>query len=167
MRISQIESQMVSNTEQMRLLQKQVSELSKTNSKLSELKESKLLDMFTEYIELGTIYNVTSYMYLNGIQTELSKSNNRLINPNFQDGDQIEFIKKNKKSFVIKCITKIISKIENLNGSSKKTKHVTNPNWIFRISIVSLYKHMIKNTEFKSRFDAYVRRKESLELLGI
>ena len=44
---------------------------------------------------------------------------------------------------------------------------VTNPNWIFRISIVSLYKHMIKNTEFKSRFDAYVRRKESLELLGI
>ena len=122
MRISQIESQMVSNTEQMRLLQKQVSELSKTNSKLSELKESKLLDMFTEYIELGTIYNVTSYMYLNGVQTELSKSNNRLINPNFQDGDQIEFIKKNKKSFVIKCITKIISKIENLNGSSKKTK---------------------------------------------
>ena len=121
MRISQIESQMVSNTEQMRLLQKQVSELSKTNSKLSELKESKLLDMFTEYIELGTIYNVTSYMYLNGVQTELSKSNNRLINPNFQDGDQIEFIKKNKKSFVIKCITKIISKIENLNGSSKRT----------------------------------------------
>ena len=48
-----------------------------------------------------------------------------------------------------------------------QSSYVTNPNWIFRISIVSLYKHMIKNTEFKSRFDAYVRRKESLELLGI
>ena len=42
MRISQIESRMLSNTEQMRLLQKQVAELSKSNSRLSELKESKL-----------------------------------------------------------------------------------------------------------------------------
>ena len=113
MRISQIESQMVSNTEQMRLLQKQVAELSKSNNRLSELKESKLLDSFAEYIELGTIYNVTSYMYLTGVQTGVKDS---FINPNFQTGDKIEFIKKNKKSFVIKCITKVVSKIETPGG---------------------------------------------------
>ena len=164
MRITEIESQVLSNTETMRTLQKQVAELSKQNSYLSELKENKLTELFVDYIELGTNYTFDTYAYLNGVQTGVKTG---FISPNFQDGDQIEFLKKNKKSFVIKCITKIISKIENLNVSSKRTKHVTNPNWIFRISIVSLYKHMIKNTEFKSRFDAYVKRKESLELLGI
>lgn len=162
MRISEIESRMLSNTEQMRLLQKQVAELSKYNNKLSELKESKLLDMFTDYIELGTIYNVTSYMYLTGVQTGVKDS---FINPNFQDGDKIEFIKKNKKSFVIKCITKVTTKIETPGG--KRTSHISHPDWIFRIDIMSLYNYMMRQSEFKTSFNSYVKRKESLELLGI
>ena len=162
MRISQIESKMISNTEQMRLLQKQVSELSKSNNRLSELKESKLLDSFTEYIELGTIYNVTSYMYLTGVQTGVKDS---FINPNFQTGDKIEFIKKNKKSFVIKCITKVVSKIETPGGV--RTNHITHPDWIFRIDINSLYIYMMRQSEFKTSFNSYMTRKESLELLGI
>ena len=162
MRISEIESKMLSNTEQMRLLQKQVAELSKSNNRLSELKESKLLDMFTEYIELGTIYNVTGYMYLNGVQTGVRDS---FINPNFQDGDKIEFIKKNKKSFVIKCITKVTTKIETPGG--KRTNHTSHPDWIFRIDIMSLYNYMMRQSEFKTSFNSYVKRKESLDLLGI
>ncbi len=162
MRISQIESKMISNTEQMRLLQKQVAELSKSNNKLSELKESKLLDMFTEYIELGTIYDVTSYMYLTGVQTGVKDS---FINPNFQTGDKIEFIKKNKKSFVIKCITKVVSKTETPGGV--RTNHITHPDWIFRIDINSLYNYMMRQSEFKTSFNSYTKRKESLELLGI
>ena len=162
MRISQIESKMISNTEQMRLLQKQVAELSKSNNRLSELKESKLLDSFAEYIELGTIYNVTSYMYLTGVQTGVKDS---FINPNFQTGDKIEFIKKNKKSFVIKCITKVVSKIETPGGV--RTNHITHPDWIFRIDINSLYIYMMRQSEFKTSFNSYMTRKESLELLGI
>ena len=160
MRISEIESKMISNTEQMRLLQKQVAELSKSNSRLSELKESKLLDMFTEYIELGTIYNVTSYMYLTGVQTGVKDS---FISPNFQDGDVIRFDKKNKKSIVITCLSKSEHKI--VNGVRVIT--MSSPNWVFRIDISSLYHFMLKRSDFKERFDAYVRRKESLELLGI
>ena len=162
MRISEIESRMLSNTEQMRLLQKQVAELSKSNNKLSELKESKLLDMFTDYIELGTAYNVTSYMYLTGVQTGVKDS---FINPNFQTGDKIEFIKKNKKSFVIKCITKVVSKIETPGGV--RTNHTSHPDWIFRIDIMSLYNYMMRQSEFKTSFNSYTKRKESLELLGI
>jgi hypothetical protein len=168
MRIIEIESQILINTKQIREFQKQVSELSKVNSNLSQTKEIKLLEMFTDYIQLGSTYTFNSYAYLNGVQTGVKNKKMdsiSFISPNFSSGDSIEFVKKNKKSLVIKCVTKIISKIENLNGV--RTKHVTNPNWIFRISIVSLYNYMIKNTEFKSRFDAYVRRKESLELLGI
>ena len=92
MRISEIESKMISNTEQMRLLQKQVAELSKSNSRLSELKESKLLDMFTEYIELGTTYNVVNkYLYLTGVQTGIKKDDKH-YSPNFNDGDTFETI---------------------------------------------------------------------------
>ena len=162
MRISQIESKMLSNTEQMRLLQKQVAELSKSNNRLSELKESKLLDSFTEYIELGTTYKFNSYAYLTGVQTGVKDS---FINPNFQDGDQIEFVKKNKKSFVIKCITKVSSKIETPGG--KRTNYITHPDWIFRIDIMSLYNYMMRQSQFKEGFNSYVKRKESLELLGI
>jgi hypothetical protein len=162
MRITEIESKILSNTEQMRLLQKQVAELSKSNNKLSELKESKLLDMFTDYIELGTIYNVSSYMYLTGVQTGVKDS---FISPNFQDGDKIEFIKKNKKSFVIKCITKVVSKIETPSGVRRN--HTSHPDWIFRIDIMSLYNYMMRQSEFKKSFNSYVKRKESLELLGI
>ena len=162
MRISQIESKMLSNTEQMRLLQKQVAELSKSNNRLSELKESKLLDSFTEYIELGTTYKFNSYAYLTGVQTGVKDS---FINPNFQDGDQIEFVKKNKKSFVIKCITKVSSKIETPGG--KRTNYITHPDWIFRIDIMSLYNYMMRQSQFKEGFNSYTKRKESLELLGI
>ena len=162
MRISEIESKMLSNTEQMRLLQKQVAELSKSNNRLSELKESKLLDSFTEYIELGTTYKFNSYAYLTGVQTGVKDS---FINPNFQDGDQIEFVKKNKKSFVIKCITKVSSKIETPGG--KRTNYITHPDWIFRIDIMSLYNYMMRQSQFKEGFNSYVKRKESLELLGI
>ena len=146
----------------MRLLQKQVAELSKSNNRLSELKESKLLDSFTEYIELGTTYKFNSYAYLTGVQTGVKDS---FINPNFQDGDQIEFVKKNKKSFVIKCITKVSSKIETPGG--KRTNYITHPDWIFRIDIMSLYNYMMRQSQSKEGFNSYVKRKESLELLGI
>ena len=162
MRITEIESQILSNTETMRTLQKQVAELSKQNSYLSELKENKLTELFVDYIELGTNYTFDTYAYLNGVQTGVKDS---FINPNFQDGDKIEFIKKNKKSFVIKCITKVTTKIETPGG--KRTNHTSHPDWIFRIDIMSLYNYMMRQSQFKEGFNSYTKRKESLELLGI
>ena len=94
MRITEIESQVLSNTETMRILQKQVAELSKQNSYLSELKENKLTELFVDYIELGTNYTFDTYAYLNGVQTGIKEG---FKSPNFQDGDVIRFDKKNKK----------------------------------------------------------------------
>jgi hypothetical protein len=160
MRITEIESQMLSNTETMRILQKQVAELSKQNSYLSELKENKLTELFVDYIELGTNYTFDTYAYLNGVQTGVKTG---FKSPNFQDGDVIRFDKKNKKSIVITCLSKSEHKI--VNGVRVIT--MSSPNWVFRIDISSLYHFMLKRPDFKERFDAYVRRKESLELLGI
>ena len=86
MRITEIESQMLSNTETMRTLQKQVAELSKQNSYLSEVKENKLTELFVDYIELETTYTFNTYAYLNGVQTGVKTG---FKSPNFQDGDVI------------------------------------------------------------------------------
>jgi hypothetical protein len=144
MRITEIESQISNNYEAIKTLQKQVADLSKKNFHLSQLKESKLTELFTDYIELGATYTFNSYAYLNGVQTGVKSD---FKSPNFQNGDVIRFDKKNKKSIVVTC----------LNKSERK----------FRIETNSLYQFMLRSPDFKSRFDAYVRRKESLDLLGI
>lgn len=144
MRITEIESQISNNYGIIRTLQKQVADLSKKNFHLSQLKENKLTELFTDYIELGATYKFNSYAYLNGVQTGVKSD---FKSPNFQNGDVIRFDKKNKKSIVVTC----------LNKSERK----------FRIETDSLYQFMLRSPEFKSRFDAYVRRKESLDLLGI
>jgi hypothetical protein len=78
-------------------------------------------------------------------------------------GDVIRFDKKNKKSIVVTFLNKSEHKIAN----GVRSSDISNPNWIFRIYIDSLYQFMLRSPDFKSRFDAYVRRKESLDLLGI
>jgi hypothetical protein len=160
MRITEIESQILSNNETLKALQKQATELSAQNSNLSKLKENKLTELFVDYIELGTNYTFNTYAYLNGVQTGIKTGGK---SPNFQDGDIIRFDKKNKKTIVVTCLNKTETKFNN----GVRTKTESGPNWVFRIDISSLYNFMTKRPEFKERFEAYVRRKESLELLGI
>ena len=73
-------------------------------------------------------------------------------------------IKKNSKSIVVKCTTKVVSHFDSHNI---RTKSITNPNLTFRIDIMSLFVFMRSRPEFKTGFDSYVRRRESLESLGI
>jgi hypothetical protein len=160
MRITEIESQISNNYETIKTLQKQVADLSKKNFHLSQIKENKLTELFIDYIELGTTYTFNSYAYLTGVQTGVKTD---FKSPNFQNGDVIRFDKKNKKSIVVTCLNKSEHKIANGVGSVS----MSNTNLIFRIYIDSLYQFMLRSPDFKSRFDAYVRRKESLDLLGI
>jgi hypothetical protein len=160
MRISEIESHILENTKLSKELQKQVSDLTQKNSYLSDLKQIRLLDYFREYIELETNYTFTTYAYLSGVQTGIKTGGK---SPNFQKGDVIRFDKRNKKSFVVTCLNKVENKF--INGNKITTE--STPNWTFRVEIDSLYKFMIRGESFKERFSSYVKRKESLELLGI
>ena len=160
--ISEIQSQILANNREATDLQKRLLEIHKKNSSLSQLKESKLLEIFTDYIEIGSTYNFSNYSYLTGVQTGVKIP---ICKPDFVSGDSIEFVKKNSKSIVVKCITKVVSKIDIHSGI--RTKNITHPDLLFRIDIMSLYHHMMRSTEFKAGFDIYVKRTESLESLGI
>ena len=162
MRVSEIESQISVNNREVADLQKRINDLYKKNNSLVQLRDSKVLESFIDYIEVGTTYNFTTYAYLTGIQTGGSTTG---VKPNFMNGDSIEFIKKNSKSIVVKCTTKVVGNYDKHSGS--RIKSITNPNWTFRIDIMSLFVFMRSRPEFKTGFDSYVRRRESLESLGI
>ena len=163
MRLEQIKDQIATNTAAIKKLQLEISKLSKDNVKLNNGYDDKLIEYFKEYIELGSTYNVHRYLYFTGVQTGIKKDDKQ-YSPNFNDGDAFEFIKKNAKSIVIKCTTKVHLTFSN-GKTSKRVEE--NPGWTFRVEIESLYQNLIREEDFKKSFNKYVMRKEALELLGI
>lgn len=126
-------------------------------TELNAIKESKIKEAFDEFLELGSTFRFTSYANLNGVQTGYKKTDRFSFSPNFRVDEVIEFIKKNKKSFVVKCTKNVTYK----TGESG-TKEVT-----FRIDSDSLYQHMTRDKDFYDRLMSYIKRKDSLEqLLG-
>lgn len=165
MRIQQIQDKILENNNLIKALQNQVAQLSRENSELAHQREMKLIEYFKDYIELGTSYKVTNWMYLTGVQTSLKKDE-KSHSPNFQTDDVFEFVKKNAKSIVIKCTNKVKSTY-NSNNSSRTIEIIENPGWMFRIDTLSLYQSLLKDPNFAEPFKKYVARKEALDMLGI
>lgn len=157
MTLTQINDLISSNKDETKLLYTKLNELGNQNKYLLEVKERRLIELFSEYIQIGSKYDVTGYMFLNGIQTGTKDVTKK---PNFLPGDVIEFTKKNKKSIVITCLTKN----DYINGTITVTHH---PNWTFRIDTDSLCFYLLGRSEFKKKFETYVRRSDSLEILGV
>lgn len=164
MRLSQIKEQIAANTDAIQKLKLEISLLSKDNTRLNNEHDNKLIEYFSEYIELGSTYNVSNrYLYFKGVQTG-RKKDDKEHRPNFIDGDTFEFIKKNQKSMVIKCTNKVVLIFNN----GVRTKSIeNNPGWTFRVEIESLYTQLMRDPIFKDSYDKYIIRKEALELLGI
>lgn len=163
MNLSKISDLIAKNNGESNLLHNRIRELSNQNRYLSEVKENRLMELFTEYIELSTKLDITSYITFTGIQTGVKKGD-KSHRPSFSPGDVIEISKKNKKSVVITCITKTHTIFE--SGVITK-RNTTNPNWTFRIDLDSLYHYLTRITKFKQGFDSYVKRTEQLDSLGI
>lgn len=165
MRIQQIKDKILENNNLIKSLQNQVIQLSRENSQLVIQRENKIIEYFKDYIELGTSYEVTSWFYLNGVQTGLKKDE-PMQSPNFQENDIFEFIKKNDKSIVIKCTNKIKTTYDKKNNT-RTVEVIKNPNWTFRVETLSLYHSLLKDSTFAEPFKKYVGRKEALDMLGI
>jgi hypothetical protein len=159
MNLSQVIEKLNSNKVEINALQTQLHQLNNENSKLSRLKTQIEVSRLVDYIQIGDEYECTRYLGLKGIQTGKDTG----ASPTFREGDKIQFVKKNTKSIVIKCLKKIVSKNE--KGTVVKTE--TNPDTLFRIDIDSLYYNLMLDTNFKTSFHSYINRKESLEQLGI
>ena len=159
MNLSEVIEKLNSNKTEINTLQTQLNKLHNENNKLNRLKAQIEVSKLVDYIQIGDEYECTRYMGLKGVQTGKDTG----VSPSFRSGDKIQFVKKNTKSIVIKCIKKVLSKNE--NGNIVKIE--TNPDTLFRIDIDSLYSHLMFDINFKTSFQSYINRKESLEQLGI
>ena len=159
MKLSEVIEKLNSNRAEINTLQTQLNKLHNESNKLNRLKAQIEVSKLVDYIQIGDEYECTRYMGLKGVQTGKDTG----ASPDFRAGDKIQFVKKNTKSIVVKCLKKIVSK--NVNGTVVKTE--TNPDTLFRIDIDSLYYNMMLDDNFKTSFHSYINREESLEQLGI
>lgn len=162
MRITEIQNKILENNLLIKGLQSQVAELSRENSRLADQREQKLINHFKDYIQIDSEHQSNTWLNLNGVQIGL-KPGETPASSSFRPGDVIKFIKKNAKSIVVQCVTKVNTK--NINGV--RQDEVTHPNTIFRVPTINLYEVMSRDPQFSQAFKTYVIRKESLELLGL
>lgn len=162
MRISEIQSKISENNTLIRSLQSQVADLSRENARLADQREQVLINHFKDYIQIDSEYQSNTWLNFNGTQTGL-KPGEPSVSSSFRPGDVIKFIKKNSKSIIIQCVTKVTTK--NINGV--RQDEVTHPNTTFRVPVINLYEVMSRDPQFAQAFKTFVIRKESLDLLGI
>jgi hypothetical protein len=162
MTISQIDTLLSKNLEDINNLHKQLRLLNEKSSQLYRSKEDRLHELFIDYIQIGSKYDINRYMSLSGVHTGIKKGDQQ-FSPSFSKGDVIEFTKKNKKSIVITCLTKVMSKLDRTTGV--RTSEIIKPNWTFRIDTNNLYHELVRDIQFKQGFESYVRRTEALDLL--
>jgi hypothetical protein len=159
MRLSKIELEISQLRKELSILQSQVTETSKKLQWFNQIRNDKLRSGFVDYIQIGSTYQFDKMMRLDGIQTGLKKGEIGR-NPYFSPGDIIEFVKKNKKSVVIKTHKfLIIKRVDNAFVSVNATG-IT-----FRIDINSLYHMMIYDDNFYKNLVNYISREEALSYL--
>lgn len=160
MNLSEVIEKLISNKAEINTLQTQLNKLHNESNKLNRLKAQIEVSKLVDYIQIGDELEISRYCGFKGVQISTKSSS---LSPNFRAGDKIQFVKKNSKSIVIKCIKKIVMTTK--NGSSAITE--TNPDTLFRIDIDSLYYNLMLDLSYKTTFLSYIKRKESLEQLGI
>lgn len=158
MNITELKLKIDQNSQLSKDLQNQYRKLDNDNRLLQSQLRSKEIEALSDYIELGYLHTISKFVSFSGVQTSL-KNGDKTDSLYFREGDVIQFIKKNKKSFVIKCVKRL----------SKKDGVITeiNPNSIFRVDIDSVYHYFMSDKTFKLGFETFLVRKDSLNILGI
>lgn len=118
------------------------------------------LNLFNQFIEIGFRYEMKGYVNFDGVCITKGDEDNM---PIFNKGDIIEAVKRNKKSIVFKVIKRTYDgrwKIANKYKKVDDGKEV-----LFRLSSESLFSKLTRDTEFRSKFELWTKREESLNIL--
>lgn len=155
------------------LLQKEIRAISENISKLQQQYSLLEEEYFVQYIQLNEPITLTRFVSFSGIQTNVKSAESfartgaptgsQLWNPHFGTDDVIQVVKKNKKSIVIQCIKKKISKSE--NGKTSYT--FVDPKTCFRINVHDFKSWYLSDKNLIERFKTWIKREQSLNnILG-
>jgi hypothetical protein len=158
MRIIDIENQILEVKEKLKVIQKEQRKASLELQGLTAKKQQKYKESFLEFIEIGFRYEFISYSNLTGVQTGLKKGE-KPESPHFRKGDEIEVVKKNRVSFVVRCVKKLSHKFD---PSISKNVPTYTSDQTFRIDIESFYHQLTSNSEFYKQLTLYINRKDAL-----
>ena len=147
-------------TLQARKLQNEIQQL---RQQQTNIENSLLLDF------LGTEnkIEIKGFVHFSGIQINLKNTpeidvpksrfspvgTNKVWTSNFNNGDEIEVIKKNKASVVIRCTKKMID------------NQIYNPQSEFRIPFEDFKSFILRSSERATRFKNWIKRTQSLDSL--
>lgn len=159
----EVESELSKQRDILKDLQSKLSKCTRTINDLSKQRSDMELKYFTEYLEIGTQHTFSNYVIFRGVAT--GKDN--LDSPNFRSGEKIEIVKKNQKSIVVKCIKKTKVTSEIVNGKRVSTSELIDYDKSFRIEIECLLHYFIKNEDFNKNFNSWIKRRVSLDAIGI
>ena len=161
MRLSEVESEIKKNNLLIVEINKQLSAVKSRNEYLEMYKEGLIINHFSDYIELNQEFEIDNHC-IRGIMVGDNS------NIDFEKGDKIEIVKKNKKSFLVKVDKQVYYWNSNTGARLVESKKLEG---LCRIQIMDLYRYLThpflktKYLDFKTKFDTYIRRKESIDII--
>jgi len=159
----ELELELSKQKEILKELQSKVANCSVIIGNITQQRSQMELQYFTEYLDIGTQYTFNSYVNFRGVPT--GKDNFDSLS--FRSGEKIEIVKKNQKSIVVKCIKKSKVTWQDVNGQRVSVQEYIDYDKSFRVEIESLLYYLVKDQTFNNNFNSWIKRRVSLDAIGI
>jgi hypothetical protein len=140
MTLSELDKKILMTKHELKTTRKTVSRLNGELLHFSDLREKKLMDAFFHFMEVGSIIKFQRDGYLKPEQIFIKKTGQKKISY-FKRGCQVQIIKKNKKSFVVK----------------------TDDGMFWNIKLNNLYFYLTSIDDFQKSLVNFIKRTENLE----
>lgn len=142
----------------------------KLQNEMHELRQQQISienSLLIDFLGTENKIEIKGFVHFSGIQINLKNTpeidvpksrfspagTNKVWTSNFNNGDEIEVIKKNKASVVIRCTKKMID------------NQIYNPQSEFRIPFEDFKSFILRSSERATRFKNWIKRTQSLDSL--
>lgn len=159
----EIQTELSNQTKILKDLQSKTSKCVTNIGNLRHQKDMMELEYFVEYLEIGHVHTFSNHVNLRGVPT----GKNNFDGTSFSSGEKIEIVKKNKKSIVVKCTKRKKITWQDVNGKRVSVSEIVDYDKLFRIEIESLLYYFTKNEIFNNNFNSWIKRRVSLDSIGI
>jgi len=150
MRLAEINRKLSQMTTEVNAIKSQLSKINSDYSQLKLLRHQTEIGHFRNWLHADQLIDITGYMFLSGVETTKNLSAGvRSKQPHFRQDEQIQVLKINEKSVVIKCIKGLLK------------------DRTFRVEIEMFHQYLMSELEVNRQFHKWLIRTESLGELEI
>lgn len=140
MTLNELDQKILMTRHELKITRKKVSKLNGELIHFSELREKRLMDAFFDFMQVGSTIKFQRDGYLKPEQIFIKKTGLKKISY-FKRGCEVQIIKKNKKSFVVK----------------------TDDGMFWNIKLNNLYFYLTSMDDFQKSLINFIKRTENLE----